>query len=282
LKPGTTYDIWGIAREPGSKESHHMTRMNHPMQAFDALEQIQDYPWPDFKCAPIDHVHQDVVDIHALGCAAVFAMGCTIWETSWYIRGMPELMMDMATGDEKAVWLLDKITETACYRASVAAKAGVDIINLGDDVGMQNRIMMSVSMYREWLKPRLAKVISTAKAIKPDVLIYYHSCGYIIPFIDDFIEVGVEILNPVQPECMDFASIHEKYSDSLSFNGTLGTQTTMPFGSVTDVEEVVLKNLEISGPQGGLVVTPTHMVEPEVPWENIEAYVRACKAYSGL
>ena len=282
LKPGTTYDIWGIAREPGSVESHHMTRMHHPMQAFDALEQIQQYPWPDFESAPIDHIHKNVKEIHTQGYAAVFGMSCTIWETSWYIRGMPELMMDMATEDEKAVWLLDKVTGTACYRARIAAQAGVDIIHLGDDVGMQNRIMMSKSMYREWLKPRLAKVIATAKAIKPDVLIYYHSCGFVTPFIDDFIDIGIEILNPVQPECMDFAGIHAQYGDTLSFNGTLGTQSTMPFGSAGDVTKVVLGNLEIAGPKGGLVVAPTHMVEPEVPWENIEAYVRACKTYSGL
>ena len=180
------------------------------------------------------------------------------------------------------VWLLDKVTETACYRARIAAQAGVDIIHLGDDVGMQSRIMMSKAMYKEWLKPRLAKVIAAAKAIKPDVLIFYHSCGFVTPFIQDFIDIGIEILNPVQPECMNFADIHAQYGDTLSFNGTLGTQTTMPFGSAGDVKNVVYNNLEIAGPKGGLVVAPTHMVEPEVPWENIEAYIRACKSFSGL
>ena len=282
LKPGTSYDIWGIAREPGSTESHHMTRMHHPMQAFNALEQIQAYPWPDFENAQIDHIQESVNNIHRQGRAALFSMSCTIWETSWYIRGMPELMIDMATENEKAVWLLDKVTETACYRARIAAQAGVDIIHLGDDVGMQSRIMMSKPMYREWLKPRLAKVIASAKAIKPNTLIYYHSCGYITPFIDDFIDVGIEILNPVQPECMSFDDIHAQYGSTLSFNGTLGTQSTMPFGSASDVTKVVLDNLGIAGAEGGLAVAPTHMVEPEVPWENIEAYVTACKTYSGL
>ena len=282
LKPGTKYDSWGIAREPGSAEAHHMTRMHHPMQSFNALEQIQNYPWPDFDMSPVDHVHKRVDEIHAQGYAAVFGMSCTIWETSWYIRGMPELMMDMATDDEKAVWLLDKVTGTACVRARIAAKAGVDIIHLGDDVGMQNRIMMSKSMYREWLKPRLAKVIASAKTIKPDILIYYHSCGFVTPFIEDFIDVGIEILNPVQPECMNFADIHAQYGDTLSFNGTLGTQSTMPFGTADDVKNIVINNLETAGSKGGLVVAPTHMVEPEVPWENIEAYVRACKTFSIL
>ena len=282
LKPGTVFDIWGIAREPGSAEAHHMTRMRHPMRTFDSLEQIQKYPWPDFINAPVDHIQKRVKEIHAQDQAALFGMACTIWETSWYIRGMPELMMDMAMEDEKAVWLLDKVTDTACHRACIAARAGVDILHLGDDVGMQNRIMMSKPMYREWLKPRLAKVITAAKTIKPDILIFYHSCGFVTPFIEDFIDIGIDILNPIQPECMNFVEIHDMYGDVLSFNGTIGTQTTMPFGSADEVKHLVLSNLKIAGQKGGLVCAPTHMVEPEVPWENIEAYIQACKTFSGL
>ena len=110
----------------------------------------------------------------------------------------------MAMEDEKATWLIDQITEKACYRAEIFARQGADIIGLGDDIGMQNTIMMPLDMYRQWLRPRLKKVIEAAKSAKPDVLISYHSCGYIEPFITDLIDVGVDILNPVQPECMDF------------------------------------------------------------------------------
>ena len=97
--------------------------------------------------------------------------------------------------------------------------------------------------------------------------------------IDDLIEAGVEVLNPVQPECMDFAEIHEKYGEKISFNGTLGTQTTMPFGTPEDVKRVVFRNLEIAGEHGGLCCCPTHLLELEVPWENVEAYVHACKEF---
>ena len=139
--------------------------------------------------------------------------------------------------------------------------------------------MMSKEMYDDWLKPRLAQVISTAKKEKPDVLILYHTCGFVEPLIDRLIEAGVMILNPIQPECMDFADIHREYGDRLSFNGTLGTQTTMPFGTPEEVKAEVFRNLEIAGAQGGLFCCPTHLLEPEVPWENIEAYVDACKEF---
>jgi uroporphyrinogen decarboxylase len=280
LKPGTTFDVTGVAHEPGSAAAHHMTRMHHPMKHFDAVEQFEAYPWPNFADVDDGVVVQSVADIHAQGKAAGAGLGMTIWETAWYMRGMPELMMDMATDDEKAAVLLDKVTDSACISARRAARAGVDILHLGDDIGMQEQIMMSRSMYREWLKPRLTRVIDAARAVKPDVLVFYHSCGYVTPLIEDLMEAGVDILNPVQPECMDFAEIHATYGEVLSFNGTLGTQSTMPFGTPEEVREVVLRNLENAGPDGGLFVCPTHLLEPEVPWANIEAYVRAVKDFS--
>jgi uroporphyrinogen decarboxylase len=190
------------------------------------------------------------------------------------------LMIDMSMEDEMATFILDKITEHACQRASAFAAAGADIIGMGDDIGMQSTIMMSKNMYDEWLKPRLAKVISAAKAQNPNVLIQYHTCGFVEPLIDSLIDAGIDILNPVQPECMEFSEIHKKYGDRLSFNGTIGTQTTMPFGTPEEVKKVVFKNLEIAGSTGGLFCCPTHLLEPEVPWENIEAYVAACKEFS--
>jgi len=138
---------------------------------------------------------------------------------------------------------------------------------------------MSAEMYDLWLKPRLARVIREARAANPDVLIFYHTCGFVEPLIDRLVDAGVDILNPVQPECMDFKTIHDRFGSQLSFNGTLGTQTTMPFGSPKDVRDVVFRNLDIAGEKGGLFCCPTHLLEPEVPWENIEAYVAACKEY---
>jgi len=192
---------------------------------------------------------------------------------------MTVLMMDMSAEDEKAIWLLDKVTELACIRARQFASCDVDLLRLGDDVGMQSALMMSEDFYRRFLKPRLTKVIAAAREVKPDILIQYHSCGFVTPLIGDFIEAGIDILNPVQPECMNFAELHSMFGDRLSFSGTIGTQTTMPFGSPQEVREVTFENLNIAGEKGGLLCCPTHLLEPEVPWENIEAYVQACRDY---
>ncbi len=278
-RTGTTFNEWGVGHEPGSAAAMHMTYMRHPLLHAETLAEIEEYPYPNFAQADSQKMARQAAEIHARGLASVGYMQCTIWETAWYMRGMEPLMMDMLAEDDMATVLLDNITDIACVRAAAYANAGVDIIFLGDDVGMQSSLMMAPELYRTWLKPRLARVIAAAKAVKPDVIIAYHSCGYVTPLIGDLIEVGVEVLNPVQPECMDFADLHAEFGDRLSFWGSVGTQTTMPFGTPADVEAVVKRNLDIAGPAGGLYCTPTHMLEPEVPWENIVAYVAACRAY---
>jgi len=280
LKPGTRLTDWGVAHEPGSNEaSRHFTRMRHPLAGDITMDDLKSYPFPRPVADDGEARRAQVQELHARGLAAIGYMSCTVWETAWYMRGMEDLLVDMAEGDEKAAYIFDVVTDISVARAAAFARAGVDILHTGDDIGMQRAPMMGLAMYREWLKPRLARVIKTAREVKPDILVQYHSCGYVLPFIDDLIEVGVDILNPVQPESMPFADIHAKYGDRLSFNGALGTQTTMPFGTPEDVRRAVHGALDIAGERGGLLVCPTHVVEPEVPWENIMAYFDACREY---
>lgn len=280
LKQGTRIDNIGVAHEPGSDATFHMTKMYHPMRNFDSVEQILAYPFLDYSNINLDYHIKYTEDIHKENLFAMGYMQCTIWETSWYLRGMENLMMDMMSDDPMAEVLLDKITDNAVMNAQAFAKSGVDGIFLGDDIGMQRTIMMSDQLYCEWLKPRLAKVIGAAKEIKPDILIYYHTCGFVTPFISHLIEAGVDILDPIQPECMDFNEIHYEFGDRISFHGTIGTQKTMPFGTPDDVRKEVFKNLDIAGEKGGLYVAPTHLLEPEVPIENVFAYLKACNDYT--
>ena len=278
---GTSIDRWGVAHEP-APGSMHMTRMYHPMEKFSSLEEFQRYPYPEFDDSLRDQVKKQVEDIHSRGLIASAMMACSIWETAWYMRSMEEMMIGMMTDDPLTIYHLDRITELACQSAEAYAACGVDHIHLGDDIGMQHAIMFSVDDYRRFFKERLKSIITAAKAANPDIIVSYHSCGYISPFIPDLIEAGIDVLNPIQPECMSFEEIHSEYGSVLSFWGTIGTQTTFPFGSPEDVRKTTLRNLEIAGKKGGLLCTPTHLVEPEVPWDNIEAYIKALKDFSGI
>ena len=132
-------------------------------------------------------------------------------------------MMDMASEDPMAEILLDRVTEMSVSKAKLYAEAGVDVLFLGDDIGTQKSLMMSENMYATWLQPRLKKVIDAAKKINPDLLVCYHSCGYIEPMIPHLIEAGIDILDPIQPECMDAEKILKEYGDQISFHGVIGT-----------------------------------------------------------
>ncbi|MBE6614081.1 MAG: hypothetical protein E7631_02070 [Ruminococcaceae bacterium] len=279
FRPGTHIDGWGVAHEPGSAAAYHMTYMHHPMADFDSVEQILAYPMPQYQAEGLAEQIRQTKVVHEEDCAAIGQMQCTIWETAWYMRGMENLLCDMMSEDPMAEVLLDRVTDIAVQRAVSYAKAGADGIFLGDDIGMQHTIMMGKELYGEWLKPRLKRVIDAAKAVNPELLIFYHSCGHVTELIPQLIEAGVEVLNPVQPECMDFAKIHAEYGDRLSFHGTIGTQSVMPFGTPEEVRKKVFENLDIAGKKGGLYACPTHMLEPEVPLENVIAYIRACMEY---
>ena len=265
---------WGVGHK---KESlAHFTEMQHPMKVFQTLTEFEAYPYPD-SASDYDWYEFTgrVEAIRARDLVVVAAMQMTIFEIAWYLRGMETFLMDLLLNPDLANYHLDRITEIRCEMAKRYAAAGCDVLSLGDDVSTQLAMMMKVATWREFLKPRLAKVIQAAKSVNPDILVFYHGDGNLQAIIPELIEIGVEILNPIQPECMDPVAIKQQYGDQLSFWGTLGTQTTMPFGTPRQVRRVCEKMIREVGRGGGLGLAPTHVLEPEVPWANIQAFVDA-------
>jgi len=198
---------------------------------------------------------------------------------AWQMRGMEELLLDFQLNPDLAAYLLDRITEVRRRQARFFAQQDVDILVLGDDVSMQTGMIMSPTTWQQWFKGRMRLIIEEARAIKPDLPVFYHSDGNPEAIIPDLIEIGVTILNPVQPECIDPIVVKQKYGDRLALWGTIGTQTTMPFGTPDDVRQEVKERIETVGHNGGLVLGPTHSLEPDVPWENIVALYEAIEEY---
>lgn len=275
LPEGAWIDEWGVGQVPGSVA--HFTKMLHPMESFKTPEQIWKFPLPDLlEDYRWEGFGEKVEEVKARGLLAVFS-AIQIFEPAWYLRGMDNLLMDMLDNEAMARASLDRMTDVSCRLARKAAEAGIDMIIYGDDVGTQKNMMMSPQLWREWLKPTMVKAIGAAKKAKPDMIAYYHSDGVIYDIIPDLIEIGVDVLNPVQPECMDPVKVKELYGGELAFWGTIGTQTTMPFGTRHEVEEKVKVMIEKVGRGGGLVIAPTHLLEPEVPWENVITFVETVK-----
>ena len=265
-------DDWGVGYKSGSLA--HFTKMQHPMESFTTIAEFESYPYPDpLKDFDWEGAARQTRQIQASDLVAIGGMAVTIFEIAWYLRGMEQFMIDLATEPELAACHLDRITSIRCVMAGQYAKAGVDILHLGDDVSTQLAMMMHPDTWRSMIKPRLAAVIQAARAVKPDILIFYHGDGNLQTIIPDLIEIGVDILNPIQPECMDPMEIKRLYGDRLTLCGTIGTQSTLPFGTADEVRSWCQKMIDVVGKGGGLLLEPTHMVEPEVPWENLLAFL---------
>ena len=282
LPPGTVVDEWGLAHVPTSSaegDHAHLEGYRHPMLRLESAADAAEYPLPDLDASyRYEPVRAEIEAIHRRGLAAMAMLECTVFERAWYLRGMERLLLDFTDGNAFATTLLDRITGRRIVQAQHYARCGADVIAYGDDVGTQRGMLMSVRMWRTWLKPRLARTIAAAREVRPDVLVFYHSDGDVSAIIPDLIEIGVDILNPIQPECMDPAALKRAYGDRLSFWGTIGTQSTFPFGSPDDVRREVRARIETVGAGGGLFLAPTHVIEPEVPFENIVAFVDTVKS----
>ncbi len=266
-------DEWGVWWRAGA--SHHFAHVESPLRGIQDFERLKEYPWPD-----VDHdyrfldARRQVEEHHARGLAVAASVG-SVFEQSWYIRGFEDMLTDLLAAPEVAHYFFER---TAAFQKVVAeqfARAGADIIIAGDDVAGQSGLLMNIETWREFLKPRLAATVRAVKAANPRAFVFYHSDGNVEPLIPDLIEIGIDILNPVQPECMDPAAIKRRYGKQLSFWGTVSVQKTMPFGTPEDVRREVRARIRDVARGGGLILAPAHVLNPEVPWENIVAFFEA-------
>jgi uroporphyrinogen decarboxylase len=197
----------------------------------------------------------------------------TVFETAWALRGYEKMLMDFVLDPDLAEAILDIPFRYHLSAAKKLVRMGVDMIWIGDDVGSQYAMLMAPETWRRFLKPRMAKFISALKAINPQLKVAYHSDGCIYPIIEELIEVGVDILNPIQPLSMDPQRLKKEYGKRLSFWGTIDEQQTLPFGSPSDVRRQVVDRLNTIGKGGGLIIGPTHHVQLDTPTENVQALV---------
>jgi len=273
-----TWDEWGRGRV-WDREQHYAEYL-YPLERADTIDEILKYPWPDLDAEyRYEGLLEKVAELQRQGYAVIGDVSETTFEIAWQIRSMDRLFEDMLHTDEKAIVLLDRITERSEFTARKYAQAGVDILYTGDDVAMQTGMMMNRKLWRKWLGPRLKRVIGAARDVRPDIPVKYHSDGKIDDLIPDLMEAGVTILNPVQPECVDHRWVKAAYGDRLAFDGGLGVQSVLPFGTPDEVRWHVRQVIEILGNGGGLVIGPSHVIERDTSFENIQAMLSAIDDY---
>ena len=173
--------------------------------------------------------------------------------------------------------LLDILFEFYFELVKKYVDLGVDIIELGGDLGTEASMMISPDLWREIFKPRLKKIITGNK--KEGVYFYLHSDGNILPIIPDLMEIGIDILNPIQPECMDPERIKEQFGKKLTLHGTMSLQKTFALGNKKDIRNEVLNRIRCCGEDGGLVLAPSNAFTEDISIENILYFYDFIKNY---
>ena len=270
-----TYSRWDY--RPATPERRN------PLARARSLDDLRSFPFPDVsKPYHVKGLERQVQDLHARGLAAgggLPHLGGELFEAAWRLRGLENFLLDLIERPDWAHFLLDRLTDLARRNAETLARAGIDVLNLDDDVGMPGTMMISLAHWREFFKPRLASIIQAARAIKPDIRIGYHSDGYFEPIIPDLIEIGVNAINPLQPDHMDAARIRRRFGPQLALWGTVGHQTTFSFASPDAIRQEVRHRIETLG-RAGLILCPAYDInEPDIPWENIAAFLEAAEMY---
>ncbi len=204
---------------------------------------------------------------------SVWSLGFSLFERAWSLRGMEPFMMDMIEEPDFAHELLDRICDVNVALIEQACRFPVDCIRFGDDWGAQKGLMMGARHWREFIKPRFARMVATARRHGKEVLL--HSDGDIREIIPDLVEVGLTILNPIQSDALDISEIKRTFGRDLAFLGGLSVQHTLPEGTPEQVTAEVRRLVRLMGAGGGYIICPTHSMGADIPSENLIAMMEA-------
>ncbi len=270
-------DEWGVRwiaapYETPFGEGFYMEIDGHPLAEDGAIET---YVPPDPNRPELYEEAARVIREYGDEYWIVGVAVCTIWETAWALRGLGRMLMDLVENPDLAERILDIPYKYHLVTATRLASMGVDMIWLGDDMGEQKRMMISPRLWRKYFKPRMAELIRRIKEIDPDIKVAYHSDGNIEPIIPELIDIGLDVLNPIQPASMDPAKLKKLYGDRLCFWGSIDEQYTLPFGTPEEVRAEVQERIRTLGKGGGFIIGPTHHVQLDTPMENFWAMIRA-------
>ena len=259
----------------------------HPLAAAHTIEELENYPWPDMNDPfRVAHVRQEAQRLRQENQYAIIATPWLLFpfERAFAMQGMDRFLLNLASEPEFAEALLRKNAEmckTLMGHFLAALGDDVDMIKIGDDLGTQDRLMISPRMYRRMLKPIHADYIAFIKE-RTKAKVFFHTDGDVFDLMDDFVEIGVDILNPIQTAAGKMANLSElkqRYGKKLCFCGAIDTQRILPYGTPEDVRQEVRRVIEVMGPGGGYMVASVHTIMEEVPPENILAMVDAVEEF---
>jgi uroporphyrinogen decarboxylase len=274
ILPNNSYiDEWGITRKM-AKDGYCYGIVDSPLRNA-SISDLDKYDWPDpyafERTKGLEEEAQKLWEETDYAIVANFT--ASIFGHAQHLRGLEAFLVDMLTNQRFAEKLMDKILEFHLIIAeSFFQSVGryLDVVKLADDVATQNEPLISLELYRKLIKPRQRELISFIKK-RTNAKVFLHSCGAVHPFINDFIEIGADILNPVQVSAsgMDTRKLKEEFGDKIVLWGGIDTQRVLPYGTVQDVENEVRRRIRDLAPGGGYVLSAVHNIQPDVSPQNI-------------
>jgi uroporphyrinogen decarboxylase len=276
-KNGELYDIWGVPfRHVQTQFQGYVELLGKPpLASFDSLAQLDEYPWPkvdEWDFSGIERECDLRQDWATLGHSRGF------FEIAHFMRGMDNFLADCAADPDFANALMDRIADFLLAKTRKileAAKGKIVVFEYNDDVASQQNLFMSPSMWRDLIKEREKKFYDCIRSFGAKVR--YHCCGSAYPILPDLIEIGLDILNPVQPNAanMDPYRLKREFGDRLTFHGGIDTQGLLPKGSVKEVFQETRRMIDEVGKNGGYILGTGHIIQGDVPLDNIFAIIEA-------
>ena len=251
----------------------------NPLARIRTLRELDDYAFPDMDLEPaFSGLRDQVAKLHAREMAAggtLPHLGGELFEPAWRLRGLENFLLDVVERPEWVDCLLDKLTDIASRNATVLAMAGVDLLSLGDDVAGPGGLLISRAAWARFFKPRMARIIQAARTVKPDLKVLFHCDGDFSAIIPDLLEIGIDAINPVQPDHMDAVTVRAEYGSRPVIWGAVGRQSTFSFSNPEAIRREVRERIVSLGPTG-LVLCPSYdLTDLDVQWENVAAYLEA-------
>ncbi len=278
---GSWADEWGLRQK---KVGHYAAMVGHPLAEATEAD-LDSIPWPNpFDPARVAGLAEQARQLYEQSDYALVAhLPGGIFETALYMRGFAAFLADLKRNKRFAHKLLHKVFEVICGQYEVMLNVVgpfVQMVETADDLGIQTGPMLSPALYREMIKPLHRQLFAEIKA-RTSAKIFMHTCGGVRPFIEDLIEIGLDVLNPIQPHAagMESAALKRDFGARLSFHGGIDEQHTLPRGTPEEVKAQAQRVLETLSPGGGYILAPAHNLQPDTPPENIVAMYRAASEF---
>jgi uroporphyrinogen decarboxylase len=269
-----TRNEFGMHMKPGPL---YVDVVKCPLENAESKSDIETYFFPDpYANGRFEKARRDI-DKYGDMYFVIGDVEISLFEMAWHLTGLEKYMIGMLCDEPWLEPLNDRVEEWSTGLALQLVKAGVDAIWFGEDLGSQTSTLIAPDDWRVRFKPRHKRMIETLRREKPDLIVIMHSDGAVAPLIDDFIEIGVDVYNPVQPNVAgsDPQELKNRYGDKICFFGGIDQQSLLPSGDIGMIREEIKRRIGILGKNRGYLLAPAHILQPDVTTDTIEEMIKA-------